>query len=1073
MRTLTGFLACLVAAWAPAAPASPDWRVTDLRCEYGTNPLGVDTPAPRLSWRLESQTQGQKQTACQILAASSRALLDRNRGDLWDTGKRRTDQNLHVPYAGKPLHSSQQVFWKVRAWDKDGRVSDWSETASWTTGILAPSDWKAHWIGANPNPLPPLFIGYHSGTTPQSNEVKWVQVDLGTACPLSEIRLHPVGRHASRTGFGFPLRFKVEASLEPDFTTAVLLRDQTTADLPNPGAQPVVIPANQVPARFVRVTATSLWKRDELYCCAFAELEVLSSGQNVARGAKVSARDSVENYGWGRVGLTDGFLSREEAPADPQTLALRREFAVKPGLRRALVHLCGLGCYELSVNGAKIGPALFPPGWTKYDKTCLYDTYDLTPHLRVGTNALGVLVGNGMYNVVGGRYTKFKGSFGPLKAIGQLVLEYADGATDLVTTDTHWKLAPGPITFSCVFGGEDHDARLEPAGWSEPGFDDSGWKAALKVSGPGGVLRGYSCAAPPIIAHEALPARATNRISPAVTVYDLGQNASLMPRLRVRGPAGSSVRIIPAELVDTNGLADRSSCGRGVAYWKYTLAGKGSETWFPKFYYHGARYLQVECETPAGAELPVLESLEGVVVHADAEPVGDFECSNELFNRIRKLVRWAQRSNMMSVMTDCPHREKLGWLEEDHLNGPALRYEFDLSRVFTKILNDMADSQLPDGLVPDIAPEYVEFNGGFRDSPEWGSACVLVPWQQYLFNGDVELLRRYFPVMEAYVAYLGSRATNHIVSHGLGDWYDLGPNPPGYAQLTPAALTATAFYYYDAWVLSEAAKLLGKPREAREYRQLAQAIGRAFNEAFFHPAGSNAAPGSPALPGYATGSQCANAIPLVMDLVPAKSRAGVLESLVLDVRSRGNALTAGDVGYRYLLRALADGGRSDVIFDMNNQSEKPGYGYQLKQGATSLTEAWDARRQSSHNHFMLGQITEWFYHDLAGIQPDPAAPGFKKIIIRPAIVGDLTWVRASYRSLYGPIVSHWRRDGHTLSLSVTLPPNTTATVVVPAAPGATVTERLHTGKPLKPLRRDTQGVAFQIPSGHYEFRSTL
>jgi hypothetical protein len=1073
MRTLICFLAGLLAAWSSAALAAADWRVTDPRCEYGTDPLGVDVPAPRLSWKLESQTQGQKQTACQILVASSRTLLDQNRGDLWDSGKRRTDQNLLVPYAGKALRSSQQVFWKVRAWDKDGKPSDWSAAASWTTGILDPADWKAHWIGGSTNPRPPLFIGYHSATTPQSNEIKWVQVDLRVARPLSEIRLHPVARHGNRTGFGFPLRFKIEASLQSDFAHPVLLHDQTAADLPNPGANPVVVPVHNLQARFVRVTATSLWKRDELYCCAFSELEVFSSGQNVARGAKVSAKDSVEDYGWGKIGLTDGFLSREEAPPGPQTLMLRREFTVKPGLRRAVIHLCGLGCYELSVNGAKVGPALFPPGWTRYDKTCLYDTYDLTPHLREGPNAAGLLLGNGMYNVVGGRYTKFKGSFGPLKATGQLVIEYADGTTDLLVTDPQWKLAPGPITFSCVFGGEDYDARLELAGWSKPGFDDSAWKAALTVPGPGGVLRGYSCAAPPITAHETLPVRATNRISSSIAVYDLGQNASLMPRLRVRGSAGSSVKIIPAELVDAKGLADRSSCGGGVAYWKYTLAGTGSETWFPRFFYHGARYLQVECEAPEGAELPTVESIEGIVVHAHAEAVGDFECSNELFNRIRRLVRWAQRSNMMSVMTDCPHREKLGWLEEDHLNGPALRYEFDLSRVFTKILNDMADSQLADGLVPDIAPEYVQFNGGFRDSPEWGSACILVPWQQYLFNGDVDLLRRYFPVMEAYVAYLGSRATNHIVSHGLGDWYDIGPNPPGYAQLTPSALTATAFYYYDTWILSQAAKRLAKPREARGYRDLAQAIARSFNHAFFHPADPNAAPGSPALPRYATGSQCANSIPLVMDLVPPTARPGVLESVVSDVRSRGNALTAGDVGYRYLLRALADGGRSDVIYDMNNQSDKPGYGYQLKQGATSLTEAWDARRQSSHNHFMLGQITEWFYHDLAGIQPDPASPGFKKIIIRPAVVGDLNWVRASYRSLHGPIVSHWRRDGRNLSLSVTLPPNTTAMVVVPAAPNAPVTETLHSSTPLKPLRRDSRSATFQVPSGQYEFRSTL
>jgi hypothetical protein len=679
---------------------------------------------------------------------------------------------------------------------------------------------------------------------------------------------------------------------------------------------------------------------------------------------------------------------------DPQTLLLRREFEVKPGLRRAVMNVCGLGCYELSFNGSKTGDALFPSGWTKYDKTCLYDTYDVTILLRPGRNATGLVLGNGMYNVVGGRYTEFTGSFGPLKAIAQLRLEYANGTTEVIGSDTDWRLTPGPITFSCVYGGEDYDARLEPQGWNQPGFNDSNWAVPCLVEGPGGKLKGLSCSAPPIKAFDVLKPVSVKQLKPGTAVYDLGQNAALVPRLNVRGPAGSAVKITPAELLKEDG----SVAGRN-AYWKYTLAGKGSESWFPKFFYYGCRYLEIECQAPTNTALPVVESLAGVVVHSSSMPIGEFECSNPLFNRIRTLVRWAQRSNMMSVMTDCPHREKLGWLEEDHLNGPSLRYEFDLAQLFTKVVNDMADSQRANGLVPDIAPEYVQFSGGFVDSPEWGSAFLLVPWQQYEFTGDLDLLRRYYDGMAHYVAYLGSRATNHIVSHGLGDWYDIGPKPPGVAQLTPIALTATAFYYYDATILARTAALLGKKRDAELYASLANDIRAAFNEAFFSPTNSQ----------YAAGSQCGNSVALVMGLVPARHRKAVLDAVAQDVRSRGNALTAGDVGYRYLLRALAEGGRSDVIFDINHQSEKPGYGYQLNQGATSLTEAWDAGRASSQNHFMLGQIMEWFYHDLGGIGCDQGGAGFKQIIIHPTVAGDLTWVNCSYDSIHGRVVSHWKR----------------------------------------------------------------
>jgi hypothetical protein len=896
---------CLVVGLTAALASSVNaMTATSLRCEYVQDPLGVDAPnPPRLFWKLESTTRGQRQTAYQILVASSADGLAKDKGDLWDTGKVASDETVQIPYRGQRLKSSQQVFWEVRVWDRDDNASAWSQPATWTMGLINEADWRAQWIGA---------------------------------------------------------------------------------------------------------TATN-----------------------------------------------------------SATLLLRREFAVEPKLKRAVAHVCGLGQYEMSLNGRKVGDDLLIPGWTKYDKTCLYDTYDVTASLRQGRNAVGLILGNGMYNVTGGRYTKFKGSFGSLKAIAQVRLEYADGTTEIIGTDDRWRVCTGPITFSCVYGGEDYDARLEPRGWDSAGFDDSKWAPAKVASGPGGQRKGLSCAAPPIRAFDVLKPLSVKSLRPGVTVYDLGQNASLMPRIKVKGIAGAIVKIIPAELLRPDGSVDRGSVGGKESYWQYTLAGNGEETWFPRFFYHGCRYLQVEC-TPAGegGEPAVVESLEGVVMYSSSAPVGQFSCSNELFNRIHTLVRWAQRSNMMSVLTDCPHRERLGWLEQYHLNGPSLRYEFDLAQLFTKGMSDMGDSQLENGLVPDIAPEYTMFQDGFRDSPEWGSSFVLVPWQQYEWTGDIELLRRYYDGMKRYVAYLGNRATNNILSYGLGDWYDIGPNRPGRAQLTPVALTATAFYYYDTWILARAAELLKKTDDAKRYSERAAQIRATFNEKFF-----NASTGQ-----YATGSQCANAIPLVMNMVEPTNRAALVNAIVADVQKRGNAITAGDVGYRYLLTALADGGRSDVIFDMNNQSDKPGYGYQLKMGATSLTEAWNADRRGSQNHFMLGQINEWFYHDVAGIGCDPDGPGFKKIIIKPEPVGDLTWAIAGYESVRGRIVSDWKRDGKIFTLSVTIPANTTATVYVPAKDAASVAE---SGRPaaksegVKFLRMEDDYGVLAVGSGQYAFATSM
>jgi hypothetical protein len=592
------------------------------------------------------------------------------------------------------------------------------------------------------------------------------------------------------------------------------------------------------------------------------------------------------------------------------------------------------------------------------------------------------------------------------------------------------------------------------------------------VDGPG-ELRGLSCAAPAVKLFETHKGVASHTLTNGDIVFDLGQNAAHVPQISVAGPVGSKFSLMPSELLGADGAVDQKSMGagrRGAYVCEFTKGTDGEETWSPKFFYVGCRYLQVHLENSQtnggarGATRPTVKSVSARVVQSASEPVGEFECSSPLFNRVRKLVRWAQRSNMVSLLTDCPHREKLGWLEEDHLNGPALRYEFALDQLFTKTMNDIADSQLTNGLVPTTAPEYTIFRSrddanhlrnDFGDSPEWSSTFILVPWQQYEFSGDLELFRRHYDSMKDYVAYLASRATNGIVSFGLGDWYDLGPKKPGVSQLTPVALTATAFAFEDVKILSRAAALLGKDAEAKNFAQLAENIRVAFNEKFFDESQKS----------YATGSQCANAIPLVFEICDETNRAAVLDALVRDIRTHDTANTAGDVGYRYVLRALADGGRSDVIFAMNNQTNKPGYGMQLAKGKTSLTEAWDGG--SSQNHFMLGQIQEWFYHDLAGIQNAPGSAGFKKIRIAPQPVGDLTWVKASYHSIRGKITSDWKRDGKKFTLKVLIPANTTAEIFVPAK-SADAVKKISDAKF---LRMETGRAVFETGSGEYKFES--
>jgi hypothetical protein len=1005
-----------------------------LGCEDAAEPCGVDAPAPRLSWRLRGEGRARRQTAWRVQCATGAERFSEDGADVWDSGRIASAAQRHIVFAGRALRSSERIFWRVRVWDEADRASAWSETASWTMGVLSPGEWRARWITDEK-----LLrwhrakLGHHSQWTADSAATKWVQIDLGRAQPLDEVRLFGVRQGAS-DGHGFPIRYKIEGSGDAGLDDAVLLADQTAEDWPWNVQVSATHAAGGACVRHVRLTATQLREDSGRHCLALGQIAVFSGGCNVAAGAAVTASDSLEEGVWSVTALTDGLGLPGANPHDNATLLLRRTFSVRPGLRRALVHVCGLGHGELTLNGARVGEDLLAPGWTTYGKTCLYDSHDVTALLHPGENAAGLFLGGGMYSVRPGRYLKFVTAFQPLTAIAQLRLEYEDGSVENVGTDETWRAHAGPVTFANVFGGEDHDARLEQNDWDRPNFDDAGWAAATGHAGPGGVLRGFSHAAPPLRAHGTLRPVTVRERTPDRRIFDFGQNAALMPRLRVRGSAGAGVKLWPAELLQTDGTLDRRSVGVGDAWWLYTLAGRpGGETWFPRFFYHGCRYVEAELSPGEDGALPAIESLEGVVVHSSTPPVGEFACSSELFNRIRTLIRWAQRSNLSHVLTDCPHRERLGWLEQYHLNGPSLRCEFDLARLFRKTFADMADAQTAGGLVPDIAPEFVQFHGGFRDSPEWGSAIILAAWQHYVWTGDEGPLREHYDAMVRYLGHLTRRATGHLLAHGLGDWCDLGPKPPGFAQLTPVALTATAFYHLDACALADIAAVLGRTADARRHRALAAEIRTAFNREFFH-----ADTGT-----YATGSQTANALPLAAGLAPPGAEAGLIAALVRDIGGRGFAPTAGDVGFRHVLRALAAHGRSDVIAAMNLQTAQPGYGYQLARGATALAETWSADPACSQNHFMLGHIMEWFYADLAGLAPDPAGPGFARVIVRPQPVPGVTWARVAHDSPRGRVAVAWRIEAGGFHLDVELPPNVTATVVLPGQPARVVGSGRH------------------------------
>ncbi|OXB07429.1 glycoside hydrolase family 78 protein [Flavobacterium pectinovorum] len=877
-----------------------------LTTEMADNPLAVVQNQPRFSWQLIAKESNASQIGYQILVASSEEKLKNDEGDIWNSLRINSYQNLHIAFGGSPLKPETKYFWKVKVWNQEGEMSKWSRTAFFR---IAPneSDLKPIWIGAITKADSHLPEGrnYHSAT----------------------------------------------------------------------------------------------YKREK-------------------KDAIINASDS---------------LSR-------RSIILRKPFKITKEIKEAVVYISGLGHYELTINGKKIGNSEFAPLWTDYDKTVNYNTYELSAkELQKGENVIGVLLGNGMYNTLAERYTKFFVSFGPPTLFFKMKVVYKDGSEEIIKSDESWKYSKSPITYNSIFGGEDYNANLEQKDWNEKGFKDSNWKKIVVQEAPKGILRAQT--APPITIQKQYDVASFKELKPNFFVFNMGQNLSGFTTIKVKGKKGQTVRVWVGEGLNEDGTVGQGRSGKPY-YYDYTLKGDGVEEWQPKFSYYGFQYVQIEninYKENKDKNLPTLVDLKSNFIYNSAGEAGTFESSNTIFNKAHELINNSIKSNFQSVFTDCPQREKLGWLEEIHLNGPGLMFNYNLESFIPATMQNISDSQREDGLIPTIVPEYVVFGGDFTDSPEWGVTGVILPWMYYEYYGDASLLEKYYPVMKKYVDYLGTKAKDHIVSHGLGDWYDYGTHAAGYSKNSPIALSATSHYFYGASLVAKAAKLLNKTEDISEYETLASDIKTAFNKEFFNPETKQ----------YGTNSQFSNAVPVYMDIVEPQYKAAVMQNLLADIKAKGDRLTTGDVGNRYLFQALAQNGENETMYKMNNHYDAPGYGFQIKFGLTTLTEQWDPRKGNSWNHFMMGQIEEWFYQSLAGIVPDPENPGFKHFFIQPQVVGDMTFVKATYKSVYGNIASEWEKKDGKLILKVEIPVNTSATIKLPIAAG---TEVKVNGKVTKYLR---------------------
>lgn len=904
------------ASAATVTAADSPLHADHLRCEFLFNPLGIDVRRPRLGWQLISAKRGARQSGYQIIVASSPSILNNNTGDLWNSGKVQSADSTNVVYSGRPMRSGLRCYWKVRIWDQNGAMGQWSAPAAWEMGLLDPADWQAAWIGS----------------------------------------------------------------------------------------------------------------------------------------------PSVEN--------PDSF----DTPAAPY---FRTEFSIDRPIKAARAYICGLGYYELYLNGQKVGDQVLAPAQTDFGprhlshllypvrdnglKRVLYNTHDITTHLHPGRNAVGVILGNGWYNQRARRVEGWMW-YGQPRLILQLRLKFTDGTSALIGTTPHWKFSTGPILNDAIFTGETYDARLANPAWSHADYDDATWTSARAIAAPIG----------PLMAQMAPYDRVTENLSvtaltrpirglegqiftpqPGVYGFDCGQNFAGWVRMKVRQPAGTKIQI---HYIEDSGLRYGQSD-------TYIAKGLDEEVYEPRFTWHGFRYIEVNgCATP-----PQAQAILGQSAHTDVKPCGAFECSSPLLNQIYANYRRTELAAIHgAVPMDCPHRERLGYGADGHLSAQPAIYSFDTHRLYIKWAQDLADAQGPlSGFVPHTAP----FEGG-GGGPAWGSACVLIPWYVYLYYGDRHILGQHYETMKKWVAFLDD-CTNQdgIITHEepggwcLGDWAT--PTPIA----IPPELVNTCYLAFICNVMANIAAIVHRPDDVAVFRRCFARSKQAVNKAFFNTAHGY----------YSIGSQGADVFPLAFGLVPPSVHHKVFAHLVHHLESVTHRhFDTGILATPLLLDVLMREGRGDLALSLMSQTTFPSYGWQIAQGATTLWENWNG--MGSHMHPMFGSVCAWFFKHLAGIRPDPRMPGFRHFVVQPACLPGLNFVKAHHLSPYGPIKTAWQRDHRHLTLDMTVPVGSTATIYFPQSDVKAIREsgRAATSLPELKFRGVHHGYAvFKAMSGVYQMDSKI
>jgi alpha-L-rhamnosidase len=1043
-------LLALLTATASAAPVH-------LRCEYLVNPLGIDQALPRLSWQSDDSTRNWKQSAYEILVATSPERLAANQADVWDSGKKVSAESVGIPYAGPTLESRHRYYWKVRIWDSSGTLSESSEPAWWEMGLLHPADWKAKWIRWN-NPE----------DAADRRGIRWIWLRgqdalavPGKASATFRVRV-PVSEK--------PRDAVLLVAVRGNFTAKVNGREVGSKDKKNQWDafdRLDILDQLAVGDNTIEVNVTAPEVPDEgsdasaktTQAALAALVKIKFSNGSITRIPTSDQWDAslAANHQW-QSARSIGDLSDKRfgdpGPLPQPAAYLRRDLSISKSIQRARLYATALGSYRLYLNGNPVAPDVLTPEFTDYRKRVVYETYDVTNSLVNGKNAIAAILGDGWYGSAL-TWEGFHFFSPPDRFEAQLELEYTDGSRETVVTDESWKTSESPIVRSDIYDGEVYDARLEQPAWGTAAFDDSRWSPAVVADAPSIAISGKITAPPQVVATLA-PKKITSLPNGAY-VFDMGQNMVGWVTLKVRGDAGTKVRLRFAEILSPDGTIYTDNLRNAEATDTYILRGTGDEIFAPHFTFHGFRYVEVT----GYPGTPSLDSVQGDVVSSvSGEPSGTVVTSSDLVNRMWEIGLWGQRGNFLSIPTDCPQRdERLGWMGDAGVFWRTGTYNFDVAAFSQKFMQDIVDAQTSQGSFTNVSPNTLP--GGDADiastvgAPGWGDAGVIVPWTTWMQYGDKAIVEKNWEAMQRWMDFIQSRNPDFLRKNGVGpnfaDW--LAPDGN-----TNKDLLATAYWALIANMMSQMAHAVGRDSDAKRYDELVQDIRVAFQKAYIKPDGE-----------VGTGTQTSYVVALYTKMAPESLEPALVDRLVKDIESRNWHLSTGFLGTPFLLFTLSNHGRTDVAYRLLLNDTYPSWGYMLSKGATTWWERWNGDTgdpsMNSYNHYAFGSVLAWVYRYAAGIDTTPDSPGFKQIVIHPHLDSRLTSARAEYDSVYGKIVSDWTAPAGSFTLKVTIPANTSARVFLPAIPGAHITE---TGKPIAAHQEDGSNV-IDVGSGSYSF----